>query len=106
MSTYTQMLREIVRHQGDPENFDVHRVHLTIEQTTTALKNFDHILPEVVGDHLDEACEFLEGRGPSFRSALIGVCQERLFRAMKTDLECTAADMAMQEEEDREFERA
>ena len=103
---YKALVRDIVRDQGDPELFDftiLRRAGLTDEQLVTVLRHHDHIMPEVVGDHLETMLGMLSTRD-GLKNAIRTICETRALAAMKTDLECTASDMALEAEEDAKQE--
>jgi len=105
---YKELLREIVHDQGDPEFFDftiLRRAGLTDEQLVIVLRHHDHVMPEVVGDHHETMLSMLPTR-EGLKNVIRTLCEIRALAAMKSDLESAAADMALETEEDHEFEGA
>jgi hypothetical protein len=107
---YSELLRDIVHAQGDPEQFSARDVVLTEPQLAIALAHFDHIMPEVVSDPVHQAniLEAMAGAMPSgydslreyMGSTLLVVSRLRAEHAMKNDLECMANDMVMERQTD------
>jgi hypothetical protein len=107
LDDYKNLCRDIVQEQADPDDFDIRYVSpLTDEQLAIVLRHFDHILPEVVGDHAELMIGLMAVPGDFMREQIRHLCGLRALATMKTDLECTADDMVSQAEIDREFEHA
>lgn len=108
LDAYKELVRDIVHDQGNADWFDftiLRRSGLTDEQLVIVLRHHDHIMPEVVGDHLETMLGMLSTRD-GLKNSIRTLCEIRALAAMRTDLESKAADMALEAEEDHEFEGA
>lgn len=102
MTPYQELIRDIVHDQGDPDWFNftaVTRAGLTDAQLVIVLRHHDHIMPEVVGDHLETMLGMLDTRD-GLKNVIRTLCEVRALAAMKNDLECTASDMALESKEE------
>jgi len=112
--TYDQLLRSLVRDQGEPAHFDANRVRLTNADLATALRRYDDILPEAAVDVMESIAACLDGNSSfagMFRSkeeaigfALVNACRHRLTPLVKLDLKCMASDMELEDRTDDEHE--
>lgn len=119
MKAYTEMLRDIVRDQGDPENFRANAVRLDDSQLAIAMKEYDDAIVEVAGDiaeSVQDILRFKQRNGfvqmlgtqnyyEAVGLALVAGCRNRLTPVVRRDLELKARDMAEEDRIDAEVER-
>lgn len=108
---YDAFIRDIVHHEGLCDDCDVTRVKLEGERLAVVLENYDHVLPEAADGVRELILAALKAGEDEFALKSIGTwlieeCRRRARTSFNLDLECTASDIAMQAEEDREYEGA
>jgi hypothetical protein len=107
---YQSLLRELVREYGA-----AHRVRLDDAALASVLAYHDHILTETADEQAAAIRAALRGSSEwlgiysspqeAVGFLLCAAMRDRAIRAIRTGLECTEADLAEEEAEDREYER-
>src|SRR5690349_22435573 len=107
MKSYAEMLRDIVRDQGEPADFRPKDVFLDDEQLAIAMKKYDDTLAEVAVDIAESVIDvlrfkkqngFVQMLGTKSHYEAIGLsliagCRNRLLDKVRADAELKASDM-------------
>ena len=118
MKPYQEMLRDLVREQGDPADFRPADVRIDDTQLAIALQEYSDTLPEVAVEVRESVIDILRFKqNNSFvqmllnRShyeaiglALVSGCRNRALELVRRDAELKASDMEQEDLTDAEYE--
>lgn len=110
---YEQMLRDIVREQGEPADFDPRRAQLSDYQLSIVIRDDADVLVESAASMQEDVASALTGGVPTgFDSPqeyigylLVARMRDRALPRLRAALACKADDMAQEDADDDRYTR-